>query len=97
MRTFSYKGYGRIFVDKKENIETVKNEIKQMSEFEFDYLPENFIAPLSEYPKLSYTHKFDALNLDELTLRMIEKGIGILCIDNGSTEYMTQEHDPVRR
>lgn len=35
---FPRKGYGRIFVEKEEDIEKVKDIIRKMDEFEFEYL-----------------------------------------------------------
>ena len=38
---FPRKGYGRIFVEKESDIPAVKEIIRKMGEFEYDYLPEN--------------------------------------------------------
>jgi len=88
MNTFTSKGYGRIYVDKNENIEKVKNIIGSIDEYEFvNYLPSKLIAPFSEFPKLEYTHKFDCINLDYLTGECFKQGIYIFCLDNGHNEY----------
>jgi len=91
MRTFTRKGYGRIYVDKTENIEKVKAIIKEMDDFEYSYLPEKLVAPITEYPQVEYTHKFDSVNLDELTIRCYRTNIFIICIDNGHNEYMDEK------
>ena len=86
---FTRKGWGRIFVDKVANIAVVENEINAMSEFEHEYLPDDFIAPFSDYPKLAYTYKFDDLDYLILTARLWKKGIHIFCVDNGMEEHIT--------
>lgn len=82
-RSFTRKGYGRIFVDKEENIEFVKNMIREIDEYEFDYLPDNFIAPFSEYPTLGYVHKFDDIDINLLTAKCFKEGVYVFCCDNG--------------
>lgn len=91
MRTFTRKGYGRIYVDKSENIEALKQIIKEMDEFEFHYMPKDFIAPFSEYPNIIYTHKFDALDINKLTAKCWKAGIYLFCLDNWQSEYILEE------
>lgn len=86
MRTFTRKGYGRIYVDGPKLIE-VQSIIENMDEYEYSYLPEGFIAPFSQYPALVYTGKFDALDIDALTAICFSKGIHVFCLDNGHEEY----------
>lgn len=88
MRNFTRKGYGRIYVDKIENIDIVRDEIKKISESEFDYLPNYLITTFSQYPKLCYTGKFDEIDLDYLTVSLWKKGVMICCIDNGGVDYL---------
>lgn len=85
---FTRKGYGRIYVVNKEDIPKVDSIIKQMDEFEHEYLPDEFIAPFSEYPNLCYTCKFDSLDTNALTAICLKQGISIFCCDNGCNEYM---------
>ena len=88
-KTFTRKGYGRIYVSGgMENITAVEDEIKEMDEFEFEYLPEDYVALFDEYPNLKYAHKFDDLDINELTARCWKKGIHIFCLDNGHDEYV---------
>ena len=84
--TLSRKSYGAIYVDKSENIEKVKEIIKEMDEFEFDYLPDELIKPFSEYPSVAYTHKFCDLDMDALTAKCWNKGIFMWVFD-ARTEY----------
>ena len=87
-RTFTHKGYGRIFVRSEEDIEKVKNKIKEIDEFEFSYLPTRFIATLSEYPALVYIGKFDDLDLDS----RLESSITIIEWGDGFVERLTDEY-----
>lgn len=41
--TFDYKGYGRIFVEKEKDIQKVKDKIKELDDFEYEYLPDDLI------------------------------------------------------
>lgn len=43
--TLTRKGWARIYVEKHSDIPPVKDIIREMSEFEFDYLPPDLIAP----------------------------------------------------
>lgn len=81
------KGYGRIYVDTVENIEKVKAIIKEMDEFEYSYLPEKLIAVYTEYPNVTYTHKFDALDMPKLTATCWRLGIKIWVFDAGHNEF----------
>ena len=81
---FSRKSYGRIFVDKEENVEKVKALIREMDEFEYTYLPDNFIATFEKSKRdgcmeTVYTYKFDNLCTNELSRRCWEQGIMVFC------------------
>lgn len=86
MNTLSRKSYGAIYVNNIEDIEKVKNIIKEISEFEFEYLPNELIKPFSEYPNVSFTHKFCDLDIDDLTAICWSRGIFIWVFD-ARTEY----------
>lgn len=77
MRRFPRKGMGRIFVEKHEDIERVKQVIKEMDEFEFEYIPSGLITVFnpSETPSMSFTSKFYDLDIDELIIRCWKAGI----------------------
>lgn len=68
-QTFNRKGNGRIYTNNAENIERIKEIIKEMDEFEYDYLPDDLITVFKGEIKHVYTHKFDSLDLDELMRR----------------------------
>ena len=74
MKTLTRKGYGRIYVDDPDHIYRVKEIIKELDAFEREYLPKDLIAPWSEYPHLSYTHKFDGLCMNLLTAHCWREG-----------------------
>lgn len=88
MSTLTRKGYARIYVEKPEDVEKVKAIIKELDEFEYEYLPEKLVAPFAEYPALEYTHKFDALDMNALTAVCWKRGIKIFACDNGHNEWM---------
>jgi hypothetical protein len=55
---FPHKGYGRLFVESKEDIAKVKEIIREMDDWEYAYLPDDLIAVFSdENMKSVYTHK----------------------------------------
>lgn len=99
--TFTRKGYGRIFVEKEEDIPKVKEIIRKMDDYEYTYLPEDLITVfdpnIKSFPKedpkdhlwldMTYTHKFDSLNLNELQFRCWAAGIKIFCCIGGNREY----------
>lgn len=67
----------RIFVEKHEDIEKVEQIIKEMDEFEYEYIPRELIKVFdpSETPRMSPTYKFCDLDIDELTIRCWMAGI----------------------
>lgn len=95
--TFERKGYGRIFVEKEEDIPKVREIIRKMDEFEYSYLPEDLITVFnpehvtfesdsSDHIRitLAYTHKFDSLDLNEFQMRCWMEGIKVFCWIDGS-------------
>jgi hypothetical protein len=88
MATLTRKGYARIYTETPEDVEKVKAIIKEIDEFEYDYLPDGLIAPFSEYPSLCYTSKFDGLDMNTLTAVCWKHGIKIFVCDNGHNDYM---------
>ena len=76
------KGYGKIYVEKAEDIEKVKDIIKEMDEYEFThYLPEDLIAVFEDKINTTYTHKFDSLDLGVLMENCWKQGIKMFCVD----------------
>jgi len=87
MSTLPHKGFGRIYVDKPENIKKVEQIIKELDEYEFEYMPVGIVAHFSEYPSVKYTHKFDDMDMDKLTATCWNNGIHIWVFDSGRNEY----------
>ena len=97
--TFPRKAYGRIFVEKEADISKVKDIIRKMDEFEYDYLPEKFITVFDSNIKafsdgskhfwmdFAYTHKFDSLDLNELQFRCWAAGVKIFCVMGTGDDY----------
>lgn len=69
------KGYSRIYVDNKDNIKKVKEIIKQLDEFEYEYLPPDLIAEFIGKIDYVYNHKFDSIDMDDLMKACWIKGI----------------------
>jgi hypothetical protein len=84
---FTRKGYGRIYVYKEDDIEKVKDIILRMDDFEYEYLPRDFITTIDEYPRVVYTGKFDDLDIDALTILCMREGVPIFAFDSGHDEY----------
>lgn len=82
------KGYARIYVENRNDISRVKDIIRELDPFEWEYLPDKLIAPFADYPELVYTHKFDGLCMNRLTAFCWMRGIKIWACDNGSNEFM---------
>ncbi len=88
MTTLTRKGYARIYTLHEVDVGKVRDIIEEMDEFEYVYLPDHLIAPFSKYPVLSYTHKFDGLDMNALTAICWSRGIPIWVCDNGFEEFM---------
>jgi hypothetical protein len=88
MNILTRKGYARIYVEKPEDVARVEDIIKELDAFEFEYLPDKLVAPMTEYPALVYTHKFDGMCMNRLTAICWQRGIYIWACDNGTNEWM---------
>ena len=83
MNRLQRKRYAAIYVKDAADIEKVKEIIKEMDDYEFDYLPSDLIMPFSEYPRVAYTHKFYDLDMDALTAICWSRGIMIWVFNAG--------------
>lgn len=81
MSTFTKKSYGAIYVNCPSDIDRVKEIIKEMDNYEFDYLPHDLIKPFTSYPEVCYTHKFCDMDMDALTATCWSRGILIWVFD----------------
>ena len=91
MTTPTRKGYGRLYCENPEHIPVIKEVMRQLSLFEFDYMPDGFIAPFSEYPDLVYLGKFDEMDMNAVVAQCWRLGARVWYCDNGHEEYMTHE------
>lgn len=92
METFTRKGYGRIFVSSGQDVAKVHHLIKELDPYEHGYMPVNIVAPISEFPKLVYLHKFCDMDLKMLSIECMKRGFPILIIDNDKNEFYS--YDP---
>ena len=81
---FPHKGYGRIYVEKEEDIQKVKDIIKEMDEFEFEYLPKDLITVFKDKIVTTFTGKFDDLDISILMEKCWQQGIKMFCVDGGT-------------
>lgn len=95
---FSHKGYGRIFVEKEEDISKVEDIIKEIDEDEF-----NFYYPTGEYMggnkerlvttfsknnyKSIYIGKFDDIDIGQVLKKAWEQGIHCFAIFGKVNEF----------
>jgi len=81
------KGESRCFVFKEEHIEIVLETIKEIDKFEYDYLPEDWVAfwdyPKKECPYMVRNGKFD-VDVIKLKIACANKGVAISIV---STNY----------
>lgn len=84
--TLPYKGYGRIYCETAD-VATVEAIIKELDEYEFDYMPKGMVAPFSNYPSVIYTHKFSDMDMNQLTAICWKRGIKIWVFDAGRDEF----------
>ena len=84
--TFNRKGYGRIFVEKEEDVQKVEDIMKEIDEYEFNgYYPtgnymggnnERLVTVFSEENyKSVYVGKFDEMDISKVLKKAWEQGI----------------------
>ena len=95
---FSRKGYGRIFVEKEEDVEKVENIIKEIDEHEFEwYYPtgeymggnnERLVTAYSkENYKSIYVGKFDDMDISQVLNKAWEQGIHCFVVFGKCNEF----------
>lgn len=87
MNTLTHRGYGRIYVLKPDDIAEVKAIIKELDEYEYEYLPKDFITTFDEYPRVEYIGKFSDLDMDKLISTCLSRGVFVWVFDSGRKEY----------
>lgn len=79
-RRLTRKTWGRIFVAKSEDVDIVKATIKEVDEFEWEYMPEDVIAVVDGDESLVYLGKFE-IDANELARACMKKGVWIWVVD----------------
>ena len=85
--TLPYKGYGRIYCETSDDVAKVEAVIKELDEYEFDYMPPGMVAPFADYPRVIYTHKFSDMDMQASTAICWQRGIKIWVFDAGHDEF----------
>jgi hypothetical protein len=84
---FTYKGYGRIYVERREDISRVYGIMCQLDPYETEeYFPDSLITTADEYPRVVHTGKFE-LNLKELKEACEAANVPIVIFDAGYDEW----------
>lgn len=79
---FGRKTYGRIFVYDGRNVIKLRDIIHALDEFEFKYMPEDFIAVYDSMNcPVVYGHKFE-LGMDRLRFACFKAGIPVMLVTN---------------
>jgi hypothetical protein len=82
----SRKTYGRIYVAKPEDVQVVKDTIKEVDGFEYEYMPEDVVAVFGTDDELVYLHKFE-IDANALAKACMEKGVWIWIVDGVRDSY----------
>ena len=57
---FTYKGYGRIYVQTEQDIDRVEQILMNNDEYEFEYYyPKGLVTTIDKYPNAIYNGKFE--------------------------------------
>ena len=87
------RGYGRVFVEKSEDIEKIKDIMREIDTEEFEwYYPnrqnEELITVFDpKHYDAIYTHKFDAMDMAEVLKRAWERGIKCFVVKGRISGY----------
>lgn len=89
--SFTYNGYGRIYVRSEHDVSLVEAWIKAQSDFEWGYYPEGLVTLATEYPRIIYVGKFEP-DLADLKQKCKDSGVPIFVLNAG-----TDDCDPAYR
>ncbi len=81
------KTYGRIFVAKPEDVQIVEETIREVDEFEYDYLPKGLVAVYGQDDELKYLHKFE-IDRNALARACMDKGVWIWVVDGARDPFV---------
>lgn len=82
------KGFSRIYTDKQENIDKIKEIIRIMDEFEYDYLPDDLISVFDGKIEYVYNGKFFEIDMKELVARCESRGIFVFYVIDDKFEHV---------
>lgn len=80
-----YKGKSRCIVFKEQHIEKVKNIIQNYNDFEYDYMPDNWVT-CDNNGDLVYNGKFD-IDLSKFIRICTSENIDVMIVSNSNDEY----------
>lgn len=79
---FGRKTYGRIFVKQSADVEKVCEIIRELDEFEYEYMPDEFVAVYdSTNCPVTYGHKFE-LDMDRLRFACFNEAVPVMLVTN---------------
>lgn len=87
MKQLTHKGYGRIYCEHVNDIDSVKKIIKEIDDFEYEYLPKDLITTYDKYPQTVYIGKFSDMDMNKLTAECWKRGVKIWVFDDGHNEF----------
>jgi len=89
MNTLTHKGYGRIYVQKPEDIAVVEQIMEEIDPQEFEgYYPEGLVTTFDQYPEVIYTGKYSDINMDVVTAIAWSRGVPVFVLDTGRNDYI---------
>lgn len=81
--TFQRKTYGRIFVQKEEDVAVVLDVLKEVDEYEFShYAPKDLVGVYGDHKTLVYLHKFE-MDKNAIFQACAARGVWVWCVDGG--------------
>lgn len=87
MKSLNYKGWARAYVQTQEDAEKAKQILKDMDDFEYGYMPDDFFCVQGDpNAGLVWNGKFDP-DIDEWTKACQEAGVEIRFDSQSDAEY----------
>lgn len=81
MDTLTEKGWSRLYVRNQDDVDRVVEIVRELDSFEFDYMPEGWVAAFDEFPNVVYTGKFGGLCMTRLVATCWSRGIACFVFD----------------
>lgn len=87
MKTLTHKGYSRFYLYDSTKEQEVREIIKEIDEFEYGYMPKDWITSFDNYPQVIYHGKFSDMDMVQLQATCWDRGIQCWVFDSGRTDY----------